>query len=50
MTDVPHLPYSALPDMNDEQRIAAARAFREGVASRRTCRMFAPDPVPRAVI
>jgi nitroreductase len=50
MTDVPHLPYSALPDMSDEQRIAAARTFRQGVASRRTCRMFAPDPVPRAVI
>ncbi len=50
MSSVPHLPYTALPDLNDEQRIAAARAFRQDIAGRRTCRMFAPDAVPRAVI
>ncbi len=50
MKDVPHLPYSALPSLSDEERIAAARAFREDIAQRRTCRMFADAPVPRAVI
>lgn len=48
----PHaeLPYTALPDLSDDQRIARARAFREDIAERRTCRMFAPTPVPREVI
>ncbi len=48
----PHaeLPYTALPDLTDAERIARARAFREDVAARRTCRMFAPTPVPREVI
>ncbi len=48
----PHaeLPYTALPDLTDTERIARARAFREDIASRRTCRMFAPTPVPREVI
>ena len=48
----PHaaLPYTALPDLTDDERIARARAFRLDIASRRTCRMFAPTPVPRALI
>lgn len=48
----PHaeLPYTALPDLTDDERIARARAFRDDIATRRTCRMFAPTPVPRAVI
>ncbi len=50
MKEVPHLPYTALPDLTDEQRIAAARTFRDAIASRRMCRIFAPDPVPRAAI
>ena len=50
MTDAPHLPYTALPAMSDEQRIAAATAFYEAVRTRRTCRAFAATPVPRAVI
>ncbi len=50
MKPVPHLPYTALPNLTDEQRIAAARAFREDIASRRTCRMFSDAPVPREVI
>ncbi len=50
MKEVPHLPYTALPALSDEERIAAARAFREDIARRRTCRMFADTPVPRAVI
>ena len=50
MKEVPHLPYTALPALSDEQRVAAARAFREDIAQRRTCRMFSDAPVPRAVI
>lgn len=48
----PHaeLPYTALPDLTDAERIARARAFRDEIAKRRTCRMFASTPVPRAVI
>ena len=48
----PHseLPYTALPALTDAERIARARAFREDIAARRTCRMFAPTPVPREVI
>ncbi|MES2903193.1 MAG: nitroreductase family protein [Pseudomonadota bacterium] len=48
----PHaeLPYTALPDLADDERIARARDFREDIAARRTCRMFAPTSVPRAVI
>jgi len=48
----PHaeLPYAALPDLTDAERIARARAFRLDIAERRTCRMFAATPVPRAII
>lgn len=44
------VPYDALPAMTDAARIAAAEAFRDHVAARRTCRMFSDAPVPRAVI
>lgn len=50
MSDVPHLAYMALPALSDNERIGRAAAFREHIAARRTCRMFAPTPVPRAVI
>ena len=43
------LPYS-LPDLSDEERIVRASAMREKLTARRTCRYFAPDPVPREVI
>jgi len=48
----PHatIPYTALPPMTDAERIAAAEGFRDHVAGRRTCRMFADTPVPRSVI
>ena len=48
----PHatIPYTALPAITDAERIAAAETFRDHVATRRTCRMFADTPVPRAVI
>lgn len=44
------IPAPVLPDLDDAQRIEAARLFAETMASRRTIRDFAPDPVPRAVI
>lgn len=39
-----------LPPMSDDDRIAAARAFADDLARRRTVRDYAPTPVPRAVI
>lgn len=50
MTVVPHVAYAALPELADDERIARARAFREEMANRRSCRMFAPTPVPREII
>ena len=44
------LPLEDYPDLNDAARLARAEAFRSALASRRTVRDFAPDPVPRAVI
>ena len=44
------LPYTSLPDLSDDDRVERARAFREDIAQRRTCRMFSPAPVPREVI
>jgi iodotyrosine deiodinase len=50
MKPVPHLPYTALPAMTDDERIAAAARFRNEIEGRRTCRMFSDAPVPREVI
>jgi len=44
------IPYTALPSLSDKERISNARAFREVMAARRTCRMFSSVPVPREVI
>ena len=44
------LPLTGYPDLRDEERLALAEAFRARMATRRTVRDFAPDPVPRAVI
>jgi iodotyrosine deiodinase len=49
MKPVPSIPYT-LPDLSDDERIERARAFREAIASRRSCRMFSGAPVPRAII
>ncbi len=43
------IPY-VLPDLADAERTARAEAMHHLLAARRTCRDFAPDPVPRAVI
>ncbi|MBY6013997.1 nitroreductase family protein [Qipengyuania gaetbuli] len=39
-----------LPDLADEDRIARARAMRDRLKERRTCRYFSDRPVPREVI
>ncbi|WP_430430022.1 nitroreductase family protein [Parasphingorhabdus sp.] len=44
------LPYTALPSYSDDERIQRAIAFYEALKTRRTCRYFSADPVPRAVI
>ncbi len=48
----PHdtMPYIALPDYTDEQRIARARTAYERLKTRRSCRQFSDAPIPRAVI
>ena len=50
MKPVPTVPYTQLPMLSDDDRIARARAFREDIATRRSCRMFSDSPVPREVI
>ncbi len=49
MRDYETVPYS-LPDIADEESIARARALRDRLQQRRTCRYFSDEPVPRAVI
>ncbi len=44
------VPYPALADLTDAERIARARAAFERLRTRRSCRSFAPTPVPRDVI
>lgn len=44
------IPYPGLPALTDAERIEAARAFREAISKRHTCRMFSDAPVPREVI
>ncbi|WP_095010993.1 nitroreductase family protein [Tsuneonella mangrovi] len=43
-------PFPALPAFPNEERVARARAAYERLATRRTCRAFTADPVPREVI
>lgn len=50
MKSVPSVPYTELQSYGDEERVARARAFREEIATRRSCRMFSDAPVPREVI
>ena len=44
------LPYTELPHYSDEERIARSRSFYEALKTRRSCRYFSNDSVPRAVI
>ena len=50
MSDYPKLPFPPLPALTDAERIARATAVYKRLRTRRTCRFFAPAPVPRAVI
>ncbi|TMM49798.1 nitroreductase family protein [Qipengyuania marisflavi] len=49
MRDHETLPY-ALPEISDADSIARARALSERLKTRRTCRYFTDQPVPREVI
>jgi iodotyrosine deiodinase len=46
----PSRPFPALPALSDAQRIERATATFERLSSRRTCREFTAQPVPREVI
>lgn len=48
----PHatVPYEALPNLTDAERIARAHAFYEAIRTRHSCRMFSDAAVPREVI
>lgn len=48
----PHatIPYEALPDLTDAERIARVTTFYEAIRTRHSCRMFSDAPVPREVI
>jgi len=50
MEDHATVTWSALPALSDAERVERSHAFYEKIRTRRTCRMFAPDPVPREVI
>ena len=45
-----HRPYPAMPDYSDEERIERARAAFKRVRTRRSCRSFTDQSVPREVI
>ncbi len=49
MRDHETVPYS-LPEIDDAASIARARALRDRLKERRTCRYFSDKPVPREVI
>jgi iodotyrosine deiodinase len=44
------VPWSGPPARTAEEMVARAKAFYEAARTRRTCRFFAPDPVPREAI
>lgn len=45
-----HRPYPAMPDYTDEERIARAAEAYERLKTRRSCRSFTDQPVPREII
>ena len=49
MRDHDAIPY-AMPAYRDKERIARARAIRDRLKARRSCRFFSDEPVPREVI
>ncbi|KRC81600.1 nitroreductase [Sphingomonas sp. Root241] len=50
MPDPEALPWQPYPQMNDAERIERARAFRDTMRTRRSCRAFSEEPVPREII
>lgn len=50
MREHAQIPYAELPNLTDEERIRRSRDFMRDMATRRTCRMFTDQPVPREVI
>lgn len=50
MHDREVLPWQPYPPMTDAERIARARAFSDAMQSRRSCRAFSDEPVPREVV
>jgi len=44
------VPLPPLPPYDDAERLRRAQAFRDLLASRRSVRTYAPDPVPREII
>lgn len=50
MKDHDTIPYTALPEYDDAERIARSKAFYEAIKTRRSCRYFSDSPIPRAVI
>jgi nitroreductase len=50
MLDHPAQPWPGLPALPDAERIARARALRDNLRTRRTCRYFSDEAVPRDVI
>jgi iodotyrosine deiodinase len=44
------IPYTALPAYPDDEQIARTKAAYEHLKTRRTCRHFSPEPVPREAI
>lgn len=50
MAEHESLPWQPYPELTDDARIERARAFLDHMATRRSCRDFADQPVPREVI
>ncbi len=50
MKDHDTIPYTALPEYDDAERIARSKAFYEAIKTRRSCRYFSDAPIPRTVI
>ena len=50
MSSGKHLPFNGLPDLTADQMLAAARAFQDNIATRRTVREFSTKPVSADVI
>lgn len=50
MQPIKTVPYTALPEYSDAERIARAKAGYEHLATRRTCRHFSDAAIPREVI